>query len=81
VKAVAVTIGAYVIPVFAKLAKPLQDLVHWFNALSEAQKQTIGEWIAYAAIGATLLGVFLSVTAAVLASLPSLERLRLDLQL
>jgi len=31
-----------------KAGKATSRLVHWFNALSEAQKQTIGEWIAYA---------------------------------
>src|ERR1043166_3538789 len=65
-KAAALTIGTYVIPVFADLAKPIQRLIHWFQSIDESQKRTIGKWIAYAAIGATLVGVFLSITAAVL---------------
>lgn len=65
VKAAGVSIGAYVIPVFAELGKSIQRLVQWFNSLDEGQKKTIGKWLAYGAIGTTLVGVFLSVTAAV----------------
>lgn len=60
-KAVAITIGQDVIPVFVTLLKPVQAAAHWFNNLSGHTQSLIAKIVAISAVVALLGGTLLAV--------------------
>lgn len=58
-KALALAIGASVVPALLKMSGPIQAIVKWWERLDESTKNQIGRWAAYAA-GIMLVGGALS---------------------
>src|SRR3954470_3659522 len=57
-KALALAIGASVVPALLRLAGPIQDVVKWWEKLDDSTKNQIGRWAAYAAAFMLVGGAF-----------------------
>lgn len=60
-KVLAYTIGNAVIPVFIRLAQPIETFAKWFMQLSPQAQKTIATFVAIASVGSLLLGTFLGI--------------------
>ncbi|HEX6825790.1 MAG TPA: phage tail tape measure protein, partial [Nitrospiraceae bacterium] len=63
--AAAIILGSAVLPVFLEVVKPVRELIRGFMDLDAGTKATVGRLIALGAIGTTIAGVFLSLTAGI----------------
>jgi TP901 family phage tail tape measure protein len=59
--ALALELGASVIPMLLAAIKPIQYIARGFDNLSDAQKRNIGHWAAWIAIGTLAAGVIASI--------------------
>jgi hypothetical protein len=75
-KAFAIVIGQGVIPVFQKLATPLEAAVKSFNQLSPSTRHLVGEIAAFVAVGALLGGTLLMIVGGLARAVLSLKTLR-----
>jgi TP901 family phage tail tape measure protein len=56
IKAAVIVVGREAIPAFIRLGKPIVQLLHWFNGLSEGTKKTIAVWGVFGSAAAVIGG-------------------------
>lgn len=75
VRAVAITIGAEAVPVFAELGEILQRFLAWFRSLDQETRSQIVRFTVWASVGTLLGGVLLAVVGSITSLLASLRLL------